>query len=122
MVCCCFYNEQRPDLYKVDRSDVKQEGRRKQVSHEPHSTELPLRYNAAKAAVSARTNDQRAGVGTQEADDKGRKGGRRRACSGKDVPTCVNARLSFLGVAKAKKEEDFGPLPKRYGLACDVTG
>jgi hypothetical protein len=103
------------NLSRVDRSDVKQEGTRKQVSRELHPTEWPLRYNAANAVVSARTKNQRAGVGTQEADDKGRKGGRRRACSGKDVPTCVNARLSFLEVPNEKKE-DFVHLPKRYGL------
>jgi hypothetical protein len=57
----------------------------------------------------------------KRADDKGRKAGEGVACSGKHVPTCVKARLTFLGVPERKKRR-FYPLPKRYSAACDVTG
>jgi hypothetical protein len=52
----------------------------------------------------------------KRADDKGRNAGEGVACSGKHVPACVKARLSFLGVPEQKKKV----LPITETLLCCV--
>jgi hypothetical protein len=87
---------------------VKQEGKSKRKSLWP-ILQMTLKYNAARAAVSARTNTWELGGYDRQADDKGRKAGEGALAAG-SRPTCVKARLGLLDHQRSLFL--FYPLPK----------
>ncbi|KEQ92230.1 hypothetical protein AUEXF2481DRAFT_438652 [Aureobasidium subglaciale EXF-2481] len=107
--------EQKPTLGHSGRSDVKQE--RKKNSSATSVYEMTSRYNAARAAVSARTNNQELGGYHKQADDKGRKAGEGALAAG-SRPDLRQSQVDFVRVPK----KCLYVIHCRSTFACDVTG